>query len=76
MPPLSSRRLWKRMKLVDIDGDGKLDIALAASNLLIFRNRTATASELQEPFEQPIGFSTGNTANDLAVGDLDRGLQA
>lgn len=71
MSPILFLSFAKRLKLVDIDGDGRLDIALAASNLFIFRNRTATADALQEPFEQPIGFSTGSTASDLAVGDLD-----
>ncbi len=56
--------------IVDIDGDGKLDVVLlkAHNALAIYRN---TSSGGSVSFASPVYFTTGHNPSSIAIGDLD-----
>ncbi|MEI6696736.1 MAG: FG-GAP-like repeat-containing protein [Bacteroidota bacterium] len=59
------------VKIADLDGDGKLDIAvvnMGANSISLFRN-TSTLGAIS--FASKIDFPTGLSSFDLAIGDFD-----
>jgi subtilase family serine protease len=62
------------VSLADMDGDGKLDIALvtqAASVFSIFKNISTTGSFTTASLAARVDFSSGSNPNGVALGDLD-----
>ncbi|MEI9918445.1 MAG: FG-GAP-like repeat-containing protein [Bacteroidota bacterium] len=61
----------------DIDGDGKLDLVVpngaggGGTILSIYRNTSTPGSLTTSSFAAKVDFTTGNTPNMVAVGDLD-----
>jgi hypothetical protein len=58
----------------DIDGDGKLDLALAnrgSSTVSVYRNTSTSGNISSGSFETNIDFATGNTPFSVSIGDLD-----
>jgi hypothetical protein len=56
----------------DLDGDGKLDIAVnnySSSNIYVYRNTSLSSSSIS--FATPVSFSTGSSPNSIAVGNID-----
>jgi uncharacterized delta-60 repeat protein len=60
-----------RIKLTDVDSDGWLDVVAAASNIIVYRNSGAVSNWQDAPFSNPVGFSTADTAADLALADFN-----
>ena len=58
----------------DLDGDGKLDLAVAnvfSNTVSVFRNTTTMGTIDASSFAPKVDFATGNTPNSVAIGDLD-----
>ncbi len=62
------------VKIGDIDGDGKLDIALAnyrSNTVSIYRNISTNGSITSSSFASKVDFSTDFGPQSVAIGDLD-----
>ncbi len=58
----------------DLDGDGKLDLAVAnivSMTVSIFRNTAASGSIVSSSFAAPVDFATSSGPASVALGDLD-----
>ena len=58
----------------DLDGDGKLDLAVAnqaSGTVSIFRNMATSGSIVPSSFADKIDFATGSGPRSVAIGDLD-----
>jgi hypothetical protein len=58
----------------DLDGDGKPDLAVAnysATSVSVFRNTSASGSIAAGSFATKVDFTTGNSPQSVAIGDLD-----
>ncbi len=62
------------LALGDLDGDGKLDLAVAnyySSTISVFRNTSTSGSIGSSSFAAKVDFSTGTNTFSVAIGDLD-----
>ena len=65
------------IKIDDIDGDGKPDMAVAnwgngsGNTLSVFRNTSVSGSITTASFAAKVDFTTGTGPTDLVIGDLD-----
>jgi len=62
------------LKLIDIDGDSKLDIVVNQHNqnkIAIFKNQSTTGIINQNSFASPVILLTANGSYQIAVGDLN-----
>jgi hypothetical protein len=60
--------------LGDIDGDGKLDIAIVgqySGSVYLFRNLSTPGSFTSSSLAPPVTFASGNNSVTVAIGDLD-----
>ncbi len=58
----------------DLDGDGKLDLAVAnqgANNVSVFQNTSTTGSISLGSFAEKVDFTTGTSPSSVAIGDLN-----
>ncbi len=58
----------------DIDGDGKLDIAVAnssAATVSVFRNTSSQGSINSSSFATKVDFTTGTSPSGVSIGDID-----
>ncbi|MDA0986762.1 MAG: VCBS repeat-containing protein [Bacteroidetes bacterium] len=58
----------------DIDGDGKMDLAVAnmsSSTVSVFRNTSTSGSISSSSFASKVDFATGNTPTSVSIGDID-----
>ena len=63
-----------RISLGDLDGDGKLDIAVTNSNsstVSVFRNTSTSGSLTTSSFSSKVDFATGSQPSSVSIGDLD-----
>ncbi len=62
------------VSLGDLDGDGKIDVAVANTGSItvsVFRNTSTTGSININSFASKIDFAAGSVADDVAIGDID-----
>lgn len=60
--------------VTDLDGDKKVDIAVAnegSNTISVLRNTTVPATIDAASFAAPVSFTTGDSPNSLAAGDVD-----
>ena len=58
----------------DLDGDGKLDMAVvnySSNTLSVYRNTSATGSITSSSFGAKVDFATGDNPSSVSIGDLD-----
>ena len=63
-----------RVSLGDLDGDGKLDMAItdnAANKVSVFRNISTSGSITTSSFATKVDFVTGSSPKGITLGDLD-----
>ncbi|MDP3392399.1 FG-GAP-like repeat-containing protein [Sediminibacterium sp.] len=70
----STGTLPSAVALLDVDGDGKLDLAVTnqtSNSVSIFRNNASSGSITTNSFESKVDFPTASNPRYLAVGDFD-----